>query len=388
MLFVLFFALPKLPTFAKNKGRLEAHYKHKTPASLRFPHIITTTPHMDNPYIKQFPDLMNGKTIMYNHGFGSSAASGTVTRIRQTFPNARVIAYDIPLHPEEAMALLKAKVEAEKPDLIIGTSMGGMYTEMLYGYDRILVNPAFQMGQTMKEHAMTGKQVWQNPRQDGEKEFLVTKSLEKEYREMTERCFLELEAMDADGKMREQQRVWGLFGDEDPVVHTFDLYHDHYPQAARFHGEQRMDDRSFMNGVVPIIRWLDDRQEGRERSILYIDQSTLADSYGKPKSSLQKAFDMLIETYQVYIVVPAPTNHHDRLDHAAQWIEQYLSTPAHDHVIYTNRKALLYGDYFIDAAPDPDFMGTAIEFGSDEFKTWEEVITFYERMKPADQKSV
>ena len=37
----------------------------------------------------------------------------------------------------------------EKPDLIIGTSMGGMYTELLKGFDRILVNPAFEMGDTM-----------------------------------------------------------------------------------------------------------------------------------------------------------------------------------------------------------------------------------------------
>ena len=31
-----------------------------------------------NPYIKQFPDLMAGKKIMYVHGFLSSAQSGTV----------------------------------------------------------------------------------------------------------------------------------------------------------------------------------------------------------------------------------------------------------------------------------------------------------------------
>ena len=303
--------------------------------------------------------------------------------IAQTFPNSRVVAFDIPLHPAEGMAFLKEKVAQEKPHLIIGTSMGGMYTEMLYGVDRICVNPAFEMGQTMKEHGMTGKQVWQNPRQDGETEFMVTKALVKEYHEMTEQNFLQLEAMDAKAKAEEQRRVWGLFGDADPVVHTFDLYRSHYPQAAHFHGEHRMDDRSFMNGVVPVIRWIDDRQEGRERQIVYIDASTLRDSYDKPKSSLVKAFQMLIETYQVYIVMPAPTNDHAALDANARWIEQYLSTPAHDHVIYTNRKPLLYGDFYVDMQPDADFMGTTIALGSDEFKTWEEVITFFERLSPA-----
>ena len=126
---------------------------------------------------------------MYIHGFGSSAQSGTVTRIRETFPNAEVIAYDMPLHPAEAMSLLHDICEREKPDLIIGTSMGGMYAEQLYGIDRICVNPAFGMHDTMKEHGMTGKQQWQNPRADGETEFLVTKALEKEYREICELNF-------------------------------------------------------------------------------------------------------------------------------------------------------------------------------------------------------
>ena len=128
---------------------------------------------MENPYIKQYPDLMAGKKIMYIHGFGSSAQSGTVTRIRETFPNAEVIAYDMPLHPAEAMSLLHDICEREKPDLIIGTSMGGMYAEQLYGIDRICVNPAFGMHDTMKEHGMTGKQQWQNPRADGETEFQI-----------------------------------------------------------------------------------------------------------------------------------------------------------------------------------------------------------------------
>ena len=48
-------------------------------------------------------------------------------------PGATVIAPDLPIHPEEAMDLLHKTVDTERPDLVIGTSMGGMYTEMLYG---------------------------------------------------------------------------------------------------------------------------------------------------------------------------------------------------------------------------------------------------------------
>ena len=94
----------------------------------------------ENKYVLQYPSLMKGKKIMYVHGFMSSAQSGTVARIREMLPSADVLAYDLPLHPEEAMALLREKCKEQNPDLIIGTSMGGMYTEMLYGYDRISVS--------------------------------------------------------------------------------------------------------------------------------------------------------------------------------------------------------------------------------------------------------
>ena len=318
-------------------------------------------------------ELMRGKRILYVHGFGSSAQSGTVSRIRQTFPEAEVLAYDLPIHPEEAMKLLREKCAADHPDLIIGTSMGGMYAEMLYGYDRILINTAFQIADTMHEHGMTGKQQFFSPREDGVQEFYVDKPLVKEYKLMSEQCF---SGVNAD----EQRRVFGLFGDKDPLVHTFDLFRQHYPQAIRFHGEHRMDDHSFMNGVVPVIRWIDDRQEGRERPIVYIAVETLMDSWGKPASSMRKAFLMLIELYSVYIVCPAPTNDHAYIPQTQDWIKENLSTPAHDHVVFTNQRHLLYGDYLIDPAPAKDFMGARIAFGSDEFKTWEEVITYFERL--------
>ena len=43
----------------------------------------------------------------------------------------------------------------------------------------------------------------------------------------------------------EQQRVFGLFGDADPVVHTFDLFNEHYPQADPFSGEHRLIEKLF-----------------------------------------------------------------------------------------------------------------------------------------------
>ena len=81
---------------------------------------------MENQYKKTFPDLMVGKKIIYVHGFMSAGSSHTVQILREYMPEATVIAPDLPIHPEEAMELLRNLVNTEKPDLIIGTSMGGM----------------------------------------------------------------------------------------------------------------------------------------------------------------------------------------------------------------------------------------------------------------------
>ena len=324
-----------------------------------------------NPYIKQYPELFKGKKVMYVHGFGSSGQSGTVTRIREVLPNATVIAPDLPIRPEEALALLHEVCEREQPDLIIGTSMGGMYTEMLYGYDRILVNPALQMGDTMKEHGMIGAQQFSNPRQDGVQDFMVTKALVKEYKEMTEQCFSGITD-------DEQKRVWGLFGDEDTTVNTYDLFHEHYPTAIRFHGEHRMNDQSFMHSVVPVIRWIDDKQEGRERPIIYIDINALRDKWDKPNSSSQKTIRTLLETYQLYFVAPAPAEAQAYAD-VNRWLYEYVNVPAWGHTVFTNQKQLLYGDYLIDAQKT-EGMATLIQFGSDTFKTWDDIATYFERI--------
>ena len=288
------------------------------------------------------------------------------------FPNATVIAPDLPIHPQETMDLLRQVCETEKPDLIIGTSMGGMYAEMLYGYDRILVNPALQMGDTMKDHGMIGAQHFQNPRQDGVQDFIVTKALVKEYKEMTEQCFSGVTS-------EERGRVWGLFGDEDTTVNTYDLFRSQYPTAIHFHGEHRMNDKSFMHSVVPVIRWVDDRQEGRERPIIYIGMETLSNAGGDPRSSAQKTVRALIERYQVFFVAAAPP---DAVYYAetCDWLYEYVNVPAWGHTVFTVRRDLLYGDYFIGMEEEWTGMTTHLQFGSDTFKTWDDIATYFERL--------
>lgn len=332
---------------------------------------------MENNYAIQFPEIMKGKKILYVHGFSSSGQSGTVVKIREMLPGATVVAPDLPLHPAEAMDLLHHTCETENPDLIIGTSMGGMYAEMLYGYDRILVNPAFQMGDTMLKHGMLGKNTFLNPRQDGVQEFIVTKALVEEYKEITAKCFAGVTEEES------RDRVYGLFGDEDPVVHTRDLFSQHYRNAISFHGEHRMNDKILLHSVLPVVQWIDDRQEHRERPIIYVSIDTLRDARGNQMSSAMKAFRYLFEHYAMYIVAPSPAYNPEYIAEVMRWAEYVVNVPAWQHLVFTNRKDLIYGDYLIDPSDEygaADFMGTLIKFGSDTFKTWEEIIEFFSRL--------
>ena len=136
-----------------------------------------------------------------------------------------------------------------------------------------------------------------------------------------------------------------------------------------------MNDNSFMHSVVPVIRWIDDMQQQRQRPIIYIGIETLKDGYGKPASSCQKAVRLLIENYQVYFVAPAADT-----SATESWLEEYVNVPAWHHVVYTYRCDLLYGDYLISNKKEDDAMATLLHYGSDTFKTWDDIIEYFSRL--------
>ena len=272
-------------------------------------------------HVKNFPELMDGKKILYIHGFGSSGATHTAQLLRDYMPGCEVVSPDVPLNPADAVVMLRELAGKESPDIVIGTSMGGMYAEMLHGFYRILVNPAFKIGDTMREHGLTGMQVFHNPRKDGVQEFMVTKALVKEYKNITDGNFA---AVDDE----ERKKVFGLFGDEDDVVHTFDLFREHYPNAISYHGGHRLFDKAVLHYLIPVIRWIDDKQQGRERKKVVVSIETLMDSFLNPLSSMHKAYEMLIEKYDVYFIVPALTSDLQQGVEAQQWIGKYINAPA------------------------------------------------------------
>ena len=319
------------------------------------------------------PGLMAGKTILFVHGFASSGQTGSVHTLRLLLPDAAVIAPDLPVEPEEAMTLLRSVVASEKPDLVIGTSMGGMYAEMLYGIDRIIVNPAFQLADTLLKNNGLGRREFHNKRADGETSFLVTKTLLEHFREVSSHCFARA-SEDAD-------KVYGLFGTRDNLVHTFDLFREHYPQAIHFDGEHHLNDSVIVHSLLPVIQRIDDRQNGVSRPVLFI---SLSDRLVNHSSGMRGAVETLCQKYEVHIVASVDYNCPGKCAEVFRWCEDNLGVPVWDRVEICNHKNLILADYLIDAEPETaggqDFMGTLVHFGSDAFKTWEDVLTFFSHL--------
>ena len=184
--------------------------------------------------------------IIYFHGYGSSGASGTVEMLRHLLPEYEVLAPDIPVDPVDALPYLKDYCAQQQPDLIIGTSMGGMYAQQMFGFRKICVNPAFNMSQASKV-LKTGTHKFFNGRKDNQKEFTITRDTIQHFNQMERQQFKGITDFD-------RANTWGLFGIRDTMVSTYDLFRKHYANARRFDGEHQLNEAVIRKVVAPLVR--------------------------------------------------------------------------------------------------------------------------------------
>lgn len=188
--------------------------------------------------------------LVYFHGFASSGASGTVQLLRKIFLSAQVVAPDIPVDPEEALPMLQKLVQAEQPDVIVGTSMGGMYAQQMHGFLRICVNPSFRISTSKLLH--TGVHKWLNGRKNHEKEFRITADIIKRYNQMERKQF--------DGITPDDRELcYGLFGINDTSVNPINAYNTftkYYTHAERFEGEHQLNDKVIHKVLLPLLKQL------------------------------------------------------------------------------------------------------------------------------------
>ena len=184
--------------------------------------------------------------IVYFHGFASSGASGTVELLRKLLPEVDVVAPDIPVDLAEALPFLQQFVKDEQPDLIIGTSMGAMYAQQMFGFKKICVNPAFNMSR-MSNALKTGEHKFLNGRKDSQKTFKITKDIIQHFNMMERQQFKGITDFD-------KENTYGLFGIHDKSVNTYDLFRKYYKNATRFDGEHQLNEKVLKSAVLPLVR--------------------------------------------------------------------------------------------------------------------------------------
>lgn len=196
------------------------------------------------------------RKILYLHGFGSSGASGTVDLLRKEFWEKKnqdkiaVLAPDIPVDPVEALPMLKALVVKERPTLIVGTSMGGMYAQQLRGIERICINPAFEMSRLYSVLSV-GRHKWLNERKDCALTFQLTKEIIAHFAEMEEKQF-------ADWCEEDSIFCHGLFGDADELTAgSREIFERYYPGMWQlYEGGHRMNADTAKRVLFPLIHSL------------------------------------------------------------------------------------------------------------------------------------
>jgi hypothetical protein len=183
--------------------------------------------------------------LIYFHGFGSSGEGSTVRSLRELLPEWKVLAPDIPVDPAEALPFLRDFCKREQPNVIVGTSMGGMYAQQMNGFKRICVNPAFDIS---KHNDILKEGIFEffAPRMNGEKTFTITKDIIQH--------FVEMETHQFDGVTDyDKKYVFGLFAESDTTVNCEPVFLQHYTNIIHFHGGHRLDRKIIQQVVVPLI---------------------------------------------------------------------------------------------------------------------------------------
>ena len=183
--------------------------------------------------------------LLYIHGLSSSGNSNTVRTLRRLLPEMEIIAPDIPVEPRQVLSLLEQLCEKENPDIVIGTSMGGMFAQQLHGYRKILINPAFHVSEFMR--SITGVQPFLNPRIDGAVEYEITEDLCDAYMEIEKTQFCGVTDFD-------KENTFGFFGKNDTLVCCEKEFRQYYKHYYLYQGEHRLSVEDIRDTIIPFIK--------------------------------------------------------------------------------------------------------------------------------------
>ena len=111
---------------------------------------------------------------MYIHGFASSPKSGTRASLARALTEYEWLAPEVTHDPFESLEIINEWARTFEPEVIVGTSMGGMLA--LYAdapkATKIVLNPSLEMDKTLRRMGY-GKHPYFQERSDGATEFVI-----------------------------------------------------------------------------------------------------------------------------------------------------------------------------------------------------------------------
>ncbi|MBR1576313.1 MAG: hypothetical protein IJ654_07695 [Bacteroidales bacterium] len=189
--------------------------------------------------------------VLFIHGLASSGAYKTANTLRTLLRPCEVTAPDVPIKPEEALAMLREMGATLQPDLIVGLSLGGFWAQKLRGYRKILINPDLHPSHLLR--SKMGEMEYLSPRRDGAKSFCITEEICAGYETLEETEFDGLDAAEID-------LTDGLFATDDELVHGGPEFEIHYPgRAHAYPGRHLPTFPEIKRYLLPLVRRQEDQ---------------------------------------------------------------------------------------------------------------------------------
>jgi len=190
------------------------------------------------------------KKIIFLHGFYASGQCVPAEALRTAFEGrVEVLTPDLPLHPHEALSLVRSLCNAEHPDVLVGNSCGSFYAQIVAsekGLPALLGNPYFRMTEFLQTRI--GPQQYKSPRKNGHQDFTIDEQLISE--------FAALEPSQFDVPHPDKDRVVGLFGEHDTLAHFEPLFLEHYTRSFHFPGAHTPTAEEVATWYVPRVEQL------------------------------------------------------------------------------------------------------------------------------------
>lgn len=129
----------------------------------------------------------------------------------------------------------------------------------------------------------------------------------------------------------------------------------------------------FKSGIDAISE--EDRQQFKDD----LDEVPGIFSKMKPVDGAIEAYNELTKHFDVYILSTAPWENPSAWSDKLLWVKKYLGQTAHKRLILSHNKNLNAGDFLVDdrtANGAGKFAGEHIHFLSEQFRDWDDVLSY------------